>query len=443
MIWIHSKNLDILVTPHHPIPFLDRNKKRLHWHLAFERTTHDYLIRKARFSGYKPDFWEIPEYYNEYWCGHYHSSHREYFKPKLKVPIEDFLRLLGWYLSEGNIFKEGFYISQSKLKHPKYCAEISALLSRLGLNVDYNFNNTTKGGYFRVFSMQWRQYFAQFGESEERFIPEDIKNLDGSLLEILLETLMKGDGAKTGFYYWTDSKQLADDLQEIALKTGRYIPWISSRIRNGKVEYSVHMKQTDSSPNKKHYDEVKYSGKIWYIETENQTLCVRRNTKPVFLHNTAGTMLAILHKVGKEYHLIDLLEWKMQKYDDVQDWIESVTELYKPDYIFVDALPKGESERTVDRLGQKGYTVTPVFFSQEKSRYQTRMRSLFSLGQIWIPESFVDLLEELRAYEWTTKRGDDRVVALMLALIDPEPSESQSVFGIAARPISRPLSHRL
>jgi len=159
--------------------------------------------------------------------------------------------------------------------------------------------------------------------------------------------------------------------------------------------------------------------------------------------STAGTMLAVLHKVGKEYRLIDLLEWKMQKYEDVQDWIEAVADLYKPDYIFVDALPKGESERTVDRLGQKGYNVTPIFFSQEKSRYQMRMRSLFMLGQVWIPEVFVDLLEELREYEWDTKRGDDRVVALMLGLIDPEPSERQSVFGIAARPISKPLMYRL
>jgi len=65
------------------------------------------------------------------------------------------------------------------------------------------------------------------------------------------------------------------------------------------------------------------------------------------------------------------------------------------------------------------------------------------LGQVWIPEVFDELLEELREYEWDTKRGDDRVVALMLGLIDPEPSERQSVFGIAARPVSKPLMYRL
>lgn len=151
----------------------------------------------------------------------------------------------------------------------------------------------------------------------------------------------------------------------------------------------------------------------------------------------AGTILVVTQKINDEYRVIDVLEWKLEKYEDVQEWIKAYALQYKPDYIYVDMLPKEESQRIEDRLGMLGFRVIPVSFSTEKPRYQARMRALFQNRKVWIPEKFYELLEELRRYKWDTKVGDDRVVALMLALSDPEPKSYTGVYVKVAKPIRR------
>jgi len=146
------------------------------------------------------------------------------------------------------------------------------------------------------------------------------------------------------------------------------------------------------------------------------------------------TALVVVELVDGKYRVLDVQTWNRKKYENIQDWIEAFAIKYKPDYIFCDLNPKSESQRTKDRLGIKGFRVVPINMGQELPSLQVRMRSLFEHEKIIIPNEFQGLLNELRHYTWDTRKGDDRVTALMCALKEIEPSESREFTWVITKP---------
>jgi len=135
---------------------------------------------------------------------------------KIEFTLENFLRFLGWYLSEGNISKSRFEIKITQLKKENL-KKISEILTEANINWHYNkhsfcFNN--KALY---------EYLLQFGKSYQKFIPQEIKDLPPKYLKIFFEALMSGDGTKYSdkkYVFVTTSPYLRDDVTEIALKLG-------------------------------------------------------------------------------------------------------------------------------------------------------------------------------------------------------------------------------
>src|SRR5690606_6617480 len=67
------------------------------------------------------------------------------------------------------------------------------------------------------------QYLQPLGTYQARYLPPEIKALHADHLRVLLQSLLDHGGAqhgKTGWRYQTGSCQLADDVQEIAIKCG-------------------------------------------------------------------------------------------------------------------------------------------------------------------------------------------------------------------------------
>ncbi len=75
---------------------------------------------------------------------------------------------------------------------------------------------------FQFCSKEMYGYLIQFGLQKSRFIPKEIKCLSTKLLKILFDWLIKGDGYSSPTYtaYYSISKKLIDDVQEIILKLG-------------------------------------------------------------------------------------------------------------------------------------------------------------------------------------------------------------------------------
>jgi len=131
-----------------------------------------------------------------------------------RFDIDDWLEFFGYFLSEGSTVadsKEGYEV---KIKQ---CSQngldiIESVVKRLG------FKYSRYDDSIRIFDKQLAVYLHQFGKSYERYIPDWIKNLPPKRLKVLYDALMFGDGSGKNFF--TSSKHLADDVQEILLKMG-------------------------------------------------------------------------------------------------------------------------------------------------------------------------------------------------------------------------------
>lgn len=144
-------------------------------------------------------------------------------------PVRDFCILLGYYLSEGSVDnredRNGIKISQSKYLDKMF--------------EDLSFFNPKKGkDAIWIFDTDLKNYLKQFGYAKDKFIPQEIKNLDPKNIRIFLNAFALGDGTPSkkekcsimnnkkeytiNYYnsYRTSSKKLADDLVECIIKVG-------------------------------------------------------------------------------------------------------------------------------------------------------------------------------------------------------------------------------
>lgn len=190
------------------------------------------------------------------------------------VETEDLMRLAGWYLSEGHAdsFTEsraGGRISIAQTAaNPEYRDEIQALLLRIGLPP--SIHQYQLSVWCRNLAWFLREEFGH-GAAGKR-IPAWVKDLHPDLLEILRDTMMKGDGSKTLASYASISPQLRDDFQEICLATGWRAALTSGKvIQLGQTQLFPEIRET---PNRVHY-----SGMIGCLTVPNHTLIVRRNGK--------------------------------------------------------------------------------------------------------------------------------------------------------------------
>lgn len=267
-----QRNFDLLVTPNHRL-YVQRCPTRYpsetgEWELKYagemaaryRRQEYRMLSVPSSSDGERPEWVAIPPY------GRLSSRSRTVER----IPIEDFLRLAAWYITEGycrpiDSPEAGrIAICQADM-HPENRAEIIDLMTRIGLNVNSRTWNIT--GY----SINLAAYLMdQFGDgSYVKRIPRWIKDLHPDLLTILRDTMMKGDGAATGKYYKSFSERLRDDFQEICLRTG-----IRASIHNNYVTLARRNLRPaiHTEP-----ELVEYDGMIGCATVPNHTLIVRRN----------------------------------------------------------------------------------------------------------------------------------------------------------------------
>ena len=202
-------------------------------------------------------------------------------------PIIPFLKFLGYYLSEGSCIKKdkGTYRINIANSDEKVIREIKKTIKDLGYTPLVE-RSTFRGVSFC--SKFLYDYLKQFGKASNKFIPKEIKNLKPRLLNILFKAMMAGDGSKRGREYYTSSKQLADDLQEILLKMG-YSATISRKVcdhPNWKDKYVVGISKRGISMICNRPRRVYYSGKVYCVEVPNGIVYVRRNGKAGWCGNS-------------------------------------------------------------------------------------------------------------------------------------------------------------
>lgn len=325
MIHFNTRNLDLKVTPNHNM--LIENQKgelsliRADKYAFSSKIYHNGIPKRGIWVGKKQDLFELKGIEGtKYSFGHEYP----YTSPDRTFDTKDWMAFLGIFLSEGwyskikNRNKDYLFIISQKKPHVR--KQIKELFKRMGIH--YN-EKIVKNG-FGVHCKTLHSYLKQFGLQKVRFIPREVLELDKEYLEILYHWLMLGDGSvsKNGQEtYYTCSKQLASDVQELIIKLG-YGSRITTKdkLYHGKInriyEVSKHVKSDKYWIQTHKKIEVEdYCGKIYCAEVPNHTLIVRRNGKATWCGNSIGVVtincarLGYLFKGDKEslYNRLDYL----------------------------------------------------------------------------------------------------------------------------------------
>lgn len=230
---------------------------------------------------------------------------------------EDAAALFGWYVSEGSSELGRATISQSVAANPQHYDTIQALLERIGVP----FTAVPKA--FRINSASVELFLSEsFGASSyEKRVPAWLKEWNPRLLGIFLQAYWDGDATPNGpgWTARTASDQLADDLQEIAIKAGwtatirpretfpvKGTPYVGTAMSMG---FGNSKRALTLPP----AQEVPYAGTVWCPTLPNGIWLSRRNGKASWTGNSNDVLQSIPEKqplgVLYEAGLKELVGW--------------------------------------------------------------------------------------------------------------------------------------
>ena len=262
--------------------------------------------------------------------------------PEKVIALKPFLQLVGFIIGDGWITantKAGNYrisICQIKPNHIQWLKQLFKTLE-----IKYNFTQSTHTYSWR--DKQLWLWLHKIGvKARNKRIPRELMSYSASDLKYLWEGLFKSDGSicnSGSEMYITSSKQLADDVQELALKVG----WsanikvlMASAVTGGLVNghqiiakhdvYHVRIVKAKNQPqiNHGHVREqdaqlehiTHYKGEVYSFDVKNHIYYTRRNGKPMWTGNSekAGAKGIVTRVVpdkdmlrDKEGNVIDLV----------------------------------------------------------------------------------------------------------------------------------------
>lgn len=189
-----GKGLNYAVTPDHTMLYAQRKNRKLTWKTA----QHQDMVSWHNKAVKKVIDWDAED---------------------LPTISDDFLSFLGWFGSEGHIPQSEYHIgiTQSEKKNPDNHREIVSLCQRLGLR------HSVYGDQIHVQDAALVDMLLPYGRTQlARRVPDFIRKLSARQIGVYLESYWKGAGHdKQGQrIIYTSSPQMADDLQELILKTG-------------------------------------------------------------------------------------------------------------------------------------------------------------------------------------------------------------------------------
>ena len=234
-----------------------------------------------------------------------YSRTRKNCREDIEFDIDNWLEFLGYFISEGCLShrgEKGSPLYQIKFKQADELGErIPELLEEMGIEHKTfdreeerkNWSDTTEIIFYdkRI----WKYLRENCGSySGDMGIPREFLELPNEKLKILLDALIAGDGrveTNTNSWYGTTSKDLADDVQEIAFKLG-YGTRITVNEKddpNHNTAYIVNILKDDGhvvlqKDSRQTFEN--YKGKVWCFSTSTGVFVTRNNGKIAIQGNT-------------------------------------------------------------------------------------------------------------------------------------------------------------
>jgi phosphoribosylamine-glycine ligase len=296
LISIQNNTLDIAVTPDHNMyvssQWSARSKQNdFTFVKARDLQCQSLIKRTGAWVGIQEEYFTLPSVSMGHYSGNQVLLHET---GEVKIPMDNWLSFMGIWLSDGYVSNDKIGIAQKTLGKKE-------LIESLLVNLPFKFSK--RENEFYIYNKQLSSYLQQFGKAYEKYVPNFIKELSSKQIEIFLEWFTVGDGTimKNGFrIFYTSSKKLADDVQELLLKIGR-VGTIKTRKRFGKiwiknhfanssrVQYEVieRVKKLNSWIDKRDMKVIDYNGEVYCACVKNHVMYVRRNGKPYWCGNTS------------------------------------------------------------------------------------------------------------------------------------------------------------
>lgn len=293
----HS-GLDALVTPDHNL--LVSRMGRVGFARAGKFPVHDaHVVRSGHFAGKHVDKIEIPEYLEQHYLGRQGRA-MEIVHGAMEIPARPFMSLLGVYLAGGSIGGHHHIVTVSQSPNNPKRRQIEKILKETGLKY-----TVQRSGDFQISSTQLVKFFDGLGlsgvEAQDKFIPQQFKDLSTDLLGALWYGYSLGDGCTHRRTLQqssaTTSLRLAGDMQELIIKCGR-VANIHTSKQKGTISIGGYIRKSDLytlsvravnidySLDKRVISKQTYSGVVWDVEVEDwHTMLVRRSGKPYFSGN--------------------------------------------------------------------------------------------------------------------------------------------------------------
>lgn len=301
---LKSQQVDLTVTPNHRLWIKKRNKNNFEFVNA-EDAFGKRVRHKKNVNLFVPDDWIgdkfiIPEYVDG----------NNKLRQEIEVDMNDWLTFFGIWLAEGCAdFKQ-----ISIAAHKKRARDVlETAIVNMGFNV-------SKSGYnWSICNIQLANYMKQFSLGAiNKFMPDWVWRLNKEQCRLLLSSMELGDGytsSSNNRFYYTSSKQLADDVTRLALhagystncrvpegrKAGTKYDIIDSEGRrsNGITNadnYVITIIKTKTEPQINHghcktqngqsEEWIDYKGKVYCLTVRTGIFYVRENGKPVWCGNS-------------------------------------------------------------------------------------------------------------------------------------------------------------
>lgn len=229
--------------------------------------------------------------------------------PRADYPVDggdDFLRLLGWWIAEGSFHSKQRSFQLAQAEGP-LATEMCATLDRLGLPYTRTRSVNRKRPHelpmIYLTSRQtpqttaltdWLRAHAGVGAQGKK-LPSLAWHLSPRQQAVLLSALVDGDGTRYpygGMLYHTISKQLADDVQRLALEIGHPAslrwdpPGKPHHAWRATVKIGRAGRQGISLYPKRHVSRVPYEGKVYCLTVPTGAYVTRRNGKMAIYGNS-------------------------------------------------------------------------------------------------------------------------------------------------------------
>ena len=415
---IHEKkNCNFAITDNHRLLVRKNPKSDEYRFKTFKELPKNFVLREVNgWSGESSEFKKFEMVKNMPNGGH--------CKKKYCFDFNDWAEFLGWFISEGNVYKPKRRENEFRIIITQYPGEkreaIEALLTRMGVG----WRSCSNGTQVEFASKVIGEYLIKecgVGASNKK-IPFEMKNASEKSLKVFLDAFLKGDGTcrkdGKGRCYISSSKKLMDDIQEILAKLGISGGLYSKNKKGSKFyigerevvrrndTYVLYERSTAKGKNidKKNIKRVPYKGFVWCVATELESIYVRRNGIPMWSGNTI-----IFPRQGLA--AFKPIEMRGARSNEIAARVIMAKEKWGSDLEFIDGTG-GYGSGVVDSMLQGGYPSHEIHFSGKAidNRYFNKRAEMWFLMAEWIKRggalpNVPELVAELTVPTYSFKNG--------------------------------------